>query len=416
MADALNLDKFLRVPWCTPQLTITPDVARELQLLVRHIGGSLGLITVPAERVIFVPSGGFDPDTTDAQLALTELDTRKQEKDATLTALAGAATAADRLIYWTGIDVAAVAVFTAAGRALVDDADAAAQRATLGLGTLATQSGTFTDKLDVTAAPELIRDTMGTALVAGSNITLTVDDAGDTITIAAALNAAGVGLGSVTNDAQTKAAIVPNTVPAAGQVLVGNAGGTAYAPVAMSGDATLASTGALTLSGRRQLASVTLGSAGTTLSSGAITAKRHLEVHIFVPAQAGSDCPSLTFNGTTLGTGVTSYRYKWTFQAAAATLWTAGNTAVSTELIKIGAASTARTRRTVAFISNDSATTEKLVLFTSVMGTNSAATQTQIDQGNGAWFSAAATQITQIDLVSTSNMNAGTQMTVYGWD
>jgi hypothetical protein len=38
-------------------------------------------------------------------------------------------------------------------------------------------------KLDTTAAPELIRDTMGTALVAGTNVTLTVNDAGDTITI-----------------------------------------------------------------------------------------------------------------------------------------------------------------------------------------------------------------------------------------
>jgi hypothetical protein len=56
-----------------------------------------------------------------------------------------------------------------------------------------------------------------------------------------------IGLSNVTNDAQTKAAVVPNTAPSAGQVLVGNAGGTAYAPVSASGDATLASTGALTL-------------------------------------------------------------------------------------------------------------------------------------------------------------------------
>lgn len=55
------------------------------------------------------------------------------------------------------------------------------------------------------------------------------------------------GLGNVTNDTQTKAALVPNTTPTAGQILVGNAGGTAYAPVSVSGDAMLASTGALTL-------------------------------------------------------------------------------------------------------------------------------------------------------------------------
>ncbi len=40
-------------------------------------------------------------------------------------------------------------------------------------------------KLDTTAAPELIRDTMATALVAGPNITITPNDGADTITIAA---------------------------------------------------------------------------------------------------------------------------------------------------------------------------------------------------------------------------------------
>jgi len=60
------------------------------------------------------------------------------------------------------------------------------------------------------------------------------------------LTASQVGLSNVTNNAQTQAAVVPNTAPAAGQDLVGNAGGTAYAPVTMSGDCTRASTGAIT--------------------------------------------------------------------------------------------------------------------------------------------------------------------------
>jgi len=53
------------------------------------------------------------------------------------------------------------------------------------------------------------------------------------------LNATAVGLGNVTNDAQTKAAIVPNTLPIGGQILVGNAVGTAYAPKTMSTDISL---------------------------------------------------------------------------------------------------------------------------------------------------------------------------------
>jgi hypothetical protein len=66
--------------------------------------------------------------------------TDAQPLDATLTALAGVATVADRLIYATDVDEFAITTFTSFGRSLVDDADAAAGRATLGLGSMATQN------------------------------------------------------------------------------------------------------------------------------------------------------------------------------------------------------------------------------------------------------------------------------------
>lgn len=61
------------------------------------------------------------------------IGTDVQAYDASLLSLAALATAADRLPYATGVDTYAEAVFTAAGRALVDDASAVAQRTTLGL-------------------------------------------------------------------------------------------------------------------------------------------------------------------------------------------------------------------------------------------------------------------------------------------
>lgn len=97
---------------------------------------------------------------------------------------------------------------------------------------------------------------------------------------ALALTPSDVGLGNVTNDAQTKAAIVPNTAPSAGQILVGNAGGTAYAPVSTSGAFTLASTGAATIA--------TPGSLTVATTNSTATAHTHAITSSSAPGAAAS--------------------------------------------------------------------------------------------------------------------------------
>lgn len=70
------------------------------------------------------------------------------------------------------------------------------------------------------------------------------------------ITASMVGLGSVVNEAQTLAAVVPNTEPASGSILIGNAVGTAYAPTAVSGDITLNSAGVAAIGALKVLGSM----------------------------------------------------------------------------------------------------------------------------------------------------------------
>ena len=122
-----------------------------------------------------IEDGGTGASTaSDARTNLgLAIGTDVQAYDAALASIAGLTTASGQIIYTTDVDTYAVSAITSAGLAILDDADASAQRTTLGLGSLAVQNTVGSGDYDAASivAADIADSAITTAKIIDSGVT-----------------------------------------------------------------------------------------------------------------------------------------------------------------------------------------------------------------------------------------------------
>jgi hypothetical protein len=186
----------------------------------------------------------------------------KQPLDADLTAIAGLTSAANKVPYFTGSGTAAVADFSAFGRTLVDDADAATARTTLGL-VIGTNVQAYDAELaalaGVTSAADKVPYFTGSGTAAVADLTTFGRSLIDDADAATARTTLGLVIGTNVQAYDADLAAIAALTPTDNNFIVGN--GTAF--VAESGATARTSLGLGTIA--------TQDSSNVSVTGGSIT-------------------------------------------------------------------------------------------------------------------------------------------------